>query len=74
MDRKGERRFYCKEISLVASYAASFWDYQTTAEGAHLGMKEGNGMVADANGRPRLGLMLGVKAGMCGLSAAAQEF
>jgi hypothetical protein len=38
-----------------------------------LGAREGNRLLADGNGRPRLGLMFGVKAGLCGITALAQE-
>ena len=69
----GRRASFFRRATLAASCAATFWDYQTTAEGAGYGAKEGNRTFADANGRPRLKLLLTVKAGVCGLSALAQE-
>ena len=62
-----------RRVTLVASCAASFWDFQTTVVGAHLGSKEGNGWMTNSKGQPRLGLMLGVKSGMCAAMAVAQE-
>jgi hypothetical protein len=62
-----------RRITLAASCAASFWDYQTTAEAARYGASEQNGLLADGNSRPRLGLILGVKAGVCAASAISQE-
>ncbi len=62
-----------RRLTLAASCAASFWDFQTTAAGAAKGMREGNGLFAGANGKPRLGLMFGVKAALCGATFVAEE-
>ena len=64
---------WLRRATLVAFCAASYLDYRTTTEGARLGPLEGNGWMADSNGRPKLGLMLGVKAGMRGMMALTQE-
>jgi hypothetical protein len=62
-----------RRVSLASACAASFWDYATTREGAALGATERNSLMAGHDSRPRLGLMLGLKIGVCGLSALAQE-
>jgi hypothetical protein len=62
-----------RRVSLASACAASFWDYATTAEGSALGAVERNSLLARRDGRPRLGLMLGLKIGMCGFSALSQE-
>jgi hypothetical protein len=62
-----------RRLSLAASCATSLWDFQTTAAGAARGMREGNGLLSGANGKPRLGLMFGVKAALCGASFVVEE-
>ena len=62
-----------RRATLAASCAASLWDYQTTVAGARYGAVEQNGLLAGSNGRPRLGLMLGMKVGFCGAAIAMQE-
>jgi hypothetical protein len=62
-----------RRITLAASCAASFWDYGTTAVAARYGATERNALMADSNGHPRLGLLLGVKAGICAATAVLQE-
>jgi hypothetical protein len=62
-----------RRVSLASACAASFWDYATTREGAALGAVERNPLMAGHDSRPRLALMLGLKIGMCGFSAFAQE-
>jgi hypothetical protein len=62
-----------RRVSLASACAASFWDYATTREGAALGAVERNSLMAGRDSRPRLGLMLGLKLGVCGFSALAQE-
>jgi hypothetical protein len=62
-----------RRVSLASACAASLWDFETTREGAALGAVERNPLMAGRDSRPRLGLMLGLKIGMCGFSALAQE-
>jgi hypothetical protein len=62
-----------RRVTLATSCAASFWDFYTTARGASYGAIETNGLLADQNGKPRLGLMFAVKAGFCGLAVLTQE-
>ena len=68
-----ERGHLLRRITLAASCAASLWDYQTTAAAASYGAIEKNGLMADSQGRPRLGLIFGIKAGICAAAAVAQE-
>lgn len=62
-----------RRLTQGAACAASFWDYRTTAVAARYGGTEQNSLMADSNGRPRLGLMLGVKVGICAATAVLQE-
>lgn len=68
-----EGRHWVRRLTLAASCAASFWDVQTTRAAVARGAREANGFFADANGRPRWGRMVGVKAGLCGAMAVVEE-
>ena len=67
------RQSWARRLTLAASCAASFWDVQTTAAAISRGGRESNGLFTDAVGRPRWGRMIGLKVGMCGMFAVAQE-
>ncbi len=62
-----------RRLTLAVSCAASIWDVQTTAAAIARGGRESNGLFTDAQGRPRWGRMIGLKVGMCGVLAVAQE-
>ena len=64
---------WLRRVTAAAACAASFWDLQTTSTGVRYGGREGNAFLADAQGRPRWGRMIGVKAGLCGGMLLAQE-
>ena len=68
-----EGRHWVRRLTLAASCAASFWDVQTTRAAVARGGREANGFFADANGNPRWGRMIGVKAGLCGAMALVEE-
>ena len=64
---------WLRRITLAGACAASFWDLQTTRAGVARGATEANPLFADVQGRPRLGLMIGFKAGVCAASFATEE-
>lgn len=57
---------WIRRITLAASCAASFWDLQTTRAAVSQGAFEGNRFLANADGSPRWGRIIGLKAGLCG--------
>jgi hypothetical protein len=64
---------WLRRATLAAACAASFWDVRTTRTAVSLGALERNRLLAGPDGKPRWGRMIGIKAGLCAGSAAAQE-
>lgn len=69
----GQKIKWLRRATMIGACAASIWDFQTTRAGASYGARELNSAMADANGHPRFGLMLGAKLGMCLGSVVTQE-
>lgn len=67
-------RTWIRRATLVAGCAASLlFDTLTTQRVAAAGGIEGNRLLSNAQGRPQWGRIVGVKAGLCGVSAILQE-
>ena len=64
---------WVRRVTLIGACAASLWDLQTTSAGVDHGLSEGNSFFAGKDGKPRWGLMIGTKAGLCAGSAVVQE-
>jgi hypothetical protein len=68
------KRVWVRRATLVAGCAASLvFDTLSTRRATSAGASEGNGLLADSQGRPLWGRVIGVKAGLCGVSAVIEE-
>jgi hypothetical protein len=68
------KRVWIRRITLVAACAASVgFDTMSTRRAVSAGAVETNPLLADPNGKPQWGRMIGIKAGVCGASAFLQE-
>jgi hypothetical protein len=68
------KRVWIRRATLIAGCAASLaFDTFTTRRGVAAGAVEANGLLADSQGRPEWGRMIGIKAGSCAVSAVLQE-
>jgi hypothetical protein len=68
------KRVWIRRATLIAGCAASLaFDSFTTRRGVAAGAVEANGLLADSQGRPEWGRMIGIKAGSCAVSAVLQE-
>ena len=68
------KRVWIRRISLGAACAASLgFDTVTTHRAVSAGAVETNGLIANSQGRPAWGRMIGIKAGVCAGSAFLQE-
>ena len=71
---RSSRRVWIRRATLIAGCAASLaFDTVTTRRGVAAGAVEANGLLADSQGRPEYGRMIGIKAGSCAVSAVLQE-
>jgi hypothetical protein len=67
-------RVWVRRITLGAACAASLvFDPITTNRAVSAGAVEGNGLLANSQGRPRWGLMFGIKTATCVASGFLQE-
>lgn len=64
---------WLRRLTMAGACAASFWDLQTTRTAVGYGGVESNRWLADAQGKPRWGRMVGMKIGVCAGTALAQE-
>jgi hypothetical protein len=68
------KRVWIRRITLAAGCAASLgFDTITTHRAVSAGAMETNGLLADSQGRPQWGRVIGIKAGACAASAFMQE-
>jgi hypothetical protein len=68
------KRVWVRRITLGAACAASLgFDTFTTQRAVGAGAVEANGLLADSQGRPRWGRVIGFKAGACAASAFLEE-
>jgi hypothetical protein len=68
------KRTWIRRATLVAGCAASLaFDTWSTRRAVSNGAVESNGMLAGSQGSPAWGRMIGIKAGVCGVSALLQE-
>ena len=68
------KRVWIRRITLASACAASLgFDAVTTHRAVSAGAVESNGLLADSQGRPQWGRVIGIKAGMCAASAFLQE-
>ncbi|MCC7496893.1 MAG: hypothetical protein IT160_04895 [Bryobacterales bacterium] len=70
---ESKKGIWLRRVSLAASCATSFWDFQTTRTAIGYGGRESNRMFADGQGNPRWGRMIGIKIGQCALMGVSQE-
>ena len=69
------KRVWIRRVSMAAACAASLgFDAYTTHRAVSAGAVETNALLADSQGHPQWGRMIGIKAGMCAASAFAQEW
>lgn len=66
-------RLWLRRLTLVGSCASAFWDIKTTRTAVRLGAVESNRLLADAQGRPRWGRIIGLNIGLCAGTALSQE-
>jgi hypothetical protein len=65
---------WIRRVTLIAGCAASLaFDTITTRRAAAAGGVEGNGILADSEGRPQWGRVIGLKSGSCAASSVLQE-
>jgi len=68
------KRVWIRRITLASACAASLgFDAVTTNRAVSAGAVESNGLLADSQGRPQWGRVIGIKAGTCIASAFLQE-
>jgi hypothetical protein len=68
------KRVWIRRATLIAGCAASLaFDTITTRRVYGAGGIEANGILADSQGRPQWGRVVGMKAGSCAVSAVLQE-
>jgi hypothetical protein len=67
------RHPWLRRITLAAACGASFWDLQTTRQSVSHGAREANPLLADSQGRPRFGRIVGFKTGTCLASFVVEE-
>jgi hypothetical protein len=68
------KRVWIRRITMGAACAASLgFDTFTTRRAVSAGAVETNGLLANAQGRPAWGRIIGIKAGLCAASAYVQE-
>jgi hypothetical protein len=68
------KKTWVRRATLVASCAASLaFDSLTTRRAVAAGGVESNPVLADAQGHPQWGRIIGLKAGLCGFTAAIEE-
>ncbi|MGH7194281.1 MAG: hypothetical protein ACREJM_12240 [Candidatus Saccharimonadales bacterium] len=68
------KRIWIRRVTLAASCAASLvFDTISTQRAVAAGGVESNGLLANSEGRPDWGRMIGMKAGLCGASLFMQE-
>ncbi|GEM_PF-1755717 len=68
------KRVWVRRITLGAACAASLgFDTVSTHRAVIAGAVETNGLLADSQGRPQWGRVIGIKAGACAASAFLQE-
>jgi len=68
------KQVWIRRLTLSAACAASLgFDTLTTHRAVSAGAIEANGLLADSQGRPNWGRVIGIKAGVCAASAFLQE-
>jgi hypothetical protein len=68
------KRVWIRRATLVAGCAASLvFDTLSTRRAVSTGAVEANGLLADPQGNPNWGRVIGLKAGLCGISAVMEE-
>ena len=64
---------WLRRTTLIAACAASATDTVTTWQGKRAGYREVNPLFRGSNGTPSMGRVIGVKVGLCAVSAWRQE-
>lgn len=67
------RGVWLRRLTLVAPCASGFWDIYTTRSAVRVGAVESNRLLADTQGRPRWGRMIGLNIGLCAGTVLSQE-
>ena len=64
---------WVRRATLAAACAASATDAVTTWQGKQRGMREANPLFRSSDGSPAMGRVIGLKVGLCAVSAWRQE-